>query len=118
MDPGKVKAVLDWQPHKTQKQLQSFLGFANFYKQLIPYFAEVALPLTELLKTGLSPTKPKSSQPHAWTMDCQKAFEALKCLFAAEHILQHPDPTRPFIVQADASDVVATAILLQKDSQN
>ncbi|XP_039213407.1 uncharacterized protein LOC120314410 [Crotalus tigris] len=51
MDPLKVKAVLDWQAPTTRRQLQSFLGFANFYRQFIPSFAGVAHPLTELLKT-------------------------------------------------------------------
>ena len=51
MDPNKVKAVLEWEPPKTRKQLQSFLGFANFYRTFIPQFASIALPLTELLKT-------------------------------------------------------------------
>lgn len=52
MDLGKVKAVLDWQPPRARKQLQSLLQFANFYRQFILAFAEAALPLTELLKMG------------------------------------------------------------------
>ena len=51
MDPGKVQAVVDWDPPRTRNQLQSFLGFANFYKAFILQFAKIVLPLTELLKT-------------------------------------------------------------------
>lgn len=52
MDPRKVKAILEWQTPWTCKQLQSFLGFPNFYSQFIPSIAKIALPITELLKTG------------------------------------------------------------------
>lgn len=48
----RVSNWLSWQPLSTRKQLQSFRGFANFYKQFIQAFAEVALPLMELLKIG------------------------------------------------------------------
>jgi hypothetical protein len=33
MDPKKIEGVLDWPVLKTMKQLQGFLGFANFYHQ-------------------------------------------------------------------------------------
>lgn len=116
MDPQKVQAVLDWQAPKTRKQLQSFLGFANFYWQFIPSFARVALPLTELLKTKPSLAKPKSGQPVAWTSECQQAFEQLKTLFTCEPTLKHPDPACPFMVQTDTSDIAVGGILLQKNS--
>lgn len=50
MDLVKVKTVLEWQVPRTHKQLQSFLGFANIHRQIIPSFARVALPITNLLK--------------------------------------------------------------------
>lgn len=52
MDLGKVKSVLEWQAPQTHKQLQSFLGFANFYCQFIPSFAKISLSIMELLKRG------------------------------------------------------------------
>ncbi|KAK9401814.1 hypothetical protein NXF25_010170 [Crotalus adamanteus] len=115
MDPSKVQAVLDWQAPKTRRQLQSFLGFANFYRQFIPSFAIVVQPLTELLRTKHLKGKPRPSQQLEWTMNCQKAFELLKALFAKEPVLRHPDPSVPFVVQVDASDVAVGAVLLQKN---
>ena len=36
MDPSKVQTIQDWpEPHKV-KDVQSFLGFANFYHHFIP----------------------------------------------------------------------------------
>ncbi|KAK9395798.1 hypothetical protein NXF25_019159 [Crotalus adamanteus] len=117
MDPAKVKAVLEWQVPRTRRQLQSFLGFANFYRQFVPDFARVALPLTELLKTRNSPVKSRPSQPLAWSRESQAAFEHLKTLFAKEPILLHPDPDKQYIVQADASDVAVGAVLLQRNTK-
>ena len=49
-DPKKTQAVRDWNPPKTFKQLQAFLGFINFYRKFIRGAAEKSLPLTELTK--------------------------------------------------------------------
>ena len=32
MDPAKVNVVLDWDPPRNVKEVQCFLGFANFYR--------------------------------------------------------------------------------------
>ncbi|XP_015746621.1 uncharacterized protein LOC107326661 [Python bivittatus] len=112
MDPAKVKDVLGWEAPRTWRQLQSFLEFANFYRQFIPNFAQVALPLTDLLKTRGSSKTPKPSTPLAWTPECQEAFGDLKRRFTAEPILRHPNLDQRFIIQVDASDVVTGAVLL------
>ncbi|XP_054845633.1 uncharacterized protein LOC129336531 [Eublepharis macularius] len=92
MDPAKIKAVQDWQAPSTRKQLQSFLGFANFYRLFIEGFAQIALPLTDLLKTkgkGGQATKPLAKL--RWGPDCQQVFEKLKDQFTTEPVLQHPN---------------------------
>lgn len=52
MDEGKVRAVLEWPQPTTLKELQRFLGFANFYRRFIRNFSSVANPLTSLVKKG------------------------------------------------------------------
>lgn len=44
MDPQKVQEVLDWAPSHTRKQLQSVLGFANFYRQFILFLPRLCSP--------------------------------------------------------------------------
>lgn len=77
MDPGKVKAILEWEAPGTRRQLQSFLGFMNFYRQFILTFTQIALPITNVLKTGKG-VKPRLSQPLNWTVECQVALKSLK----------------------------------------
>lgn len=76
-------------------------------------FAQIALPITNLLRTkGVD--KPKPSQPLKWNMECQTAFEKLKMLFSSQLVLKQ-DPEKPFIIQADSSDVAVKAVLLQEN---
>jgi hypothetical protein len=48
MDPAKVSAVTSWATPETRKQLQRFLGFANFYRRFIRGFSSIASPLSAL----------------------------------------------------------------------
>ena len=50
-DPEKVRAVSEWPVPTTRKQLQRFLGFANFYRRFIRDYSRVAAPLTQLTST-------------------------------------------------------------------
>ena len=48
MDPAKVAAIREWTRPQTVKDVQLFLGFANFYRRFIKGFSEVAKPLLAL----------------------------------------------------------------------
>ena len=50
MEEGKVKGVLEWPTPKCVKDMQKFLGLANYYRQFIEGFATVARPLHDLVK--------------------------------------------------------------------
>ena len=108
MDPKKVEAVRDWPVPKSIKETQRFLGFANFYRRFIRNFSSVAAPISALTRKGNS--------PFTWSHEADQAFRALKQRFISTPILQHPDPTRPFIVEVDASNVGVGAVLSQRSS--
>jgi hypothetical protein len=46
MDPAKVKTLVEWQPPGSLRDVQCFLGFANFYRKFIKDYAKLVLPLT------------------------------------------------------------------------
>ena len=48
MDPKKVEAIVSWEVPKTVRDVQCFLGFANFYQIFIKNYSQVAAPLTWL----------------------------------------------------------------------
>lgn len=106
MEESKVKAVGDWPKPVTVKDMQRFLGFANFYKRFICNFSLITTPLTLLIKKGACTL--------AWNKEAEGAFTRLKEAFTTAPILKHPDPDRPFIVEVDASDSGVGAILSQR----
>lgn len=107
MDPAKTRAVADWPQPSTRKELQRFLGFANFYRRFIRNYSAVAAPLTAL-------TSPQV--PFQWTSVAARAFGELKTRFTSAPILVFPDPARQFVVEVDASDTGVGAVLSQRSS--
>ncbi|CAJ1048226.1 uncharacterized protein lrfn4b [Xyrichtys novacula] len=105
MDPAKVSAVTSWPVPENRKQLQRFLGFANFYRCFIRNYSSVAAPLTIL-------TSPKV--PFQWSSAAAAAFQFLKDRFTSSPILLMPDSERHFVVEVDASDVGVGAVLSQR----
>ena len=104
MDPEKVAAVRDWESPANVKDVQSFLGFANFYRRFIKGFSRIAGPLTKL--TG-------KNNPFIWSADCQQAFDKIKDSFDLDLILMHYDPDKPVILETDSSDHVNAGIMSQ-----
>jgi len=48
MSDNKIKIIQDWPEPKKVKDIQSFLGFANFYYQFIFNYSDIVIPLTRL----------------------------------------------------------------------
>ncbi|KAI2666797.1 Transposon Tf2-6 polyprotein [Labeo rohita] len=109
MDEKKVNAVLNWPRPTTLKELQRFLGFANFYRRFIRHFSTVAAPLSAMVKKGTSRL--------TWTQPALQAFDDLRHRFTTAPILHHPDPERPFIVEVDASSTGVGAVLSQRQGE-
>ena len=45
IEEEKVKAIKEWKTPTKVKDVESFLGFANFYRQFIKDFSHIAVPL-------------------------------------------------------------------------
>ena len=104
MDPEKVKAIADWQPPTSKKFLQSFLGFANFYRRFIKGFSAIAAPLYDLTKRDVE---------WEWTLAQQSAFEALKVAFSSGPTLRIYDWSKKTVVETDASNWASGGTLSQ-----
>jgi RNase H-like domain found in reverse transcriptase/Reverse transcriptase (RNA-dependent DNA polymerase)/Integrase zinc binding domain/Chromo (CHRromatin Organisation MOdifier) domain/Domain of unknown function (DUF4939)/Retroviral aspartyl protease/Integrase core domain len=104
MDPQRIVSITDWPTPKNVKSLQSFLGFANFYRQFVPNFTKIIIPLLVLLK---------KEARYEWSDNCERAFNQLKSAFTSAPVLKHADTNRPFIVETDASDFAIGGVLSQ-----
>ena len=52
-DPDKVSALQTWPKPENVKEVQQFMGLANYYAQYIRNFADIAAPLTSLMSSSL-----------------------------------------------------------------
>jgi hypothetical protein len=104
MDPKKIQAVMDWLTPKTVRDVQCFIGFANFYQIFIKNYSQVAALLTRLTckdKLKLGP-------------EAQQAFQDLKASFTTAPILVHSDFSKPFYMETDALDFALGIVLFQE----
>jgi hypothetical protein len=104
-DPEKVQAVMSYPAPNNIKEVQSFLGLANYYRRFIGDYAMTARPLTRLLKKGAT---------FSWSPECEKAFGALKRALAESPVLVYPDFEKKFILSTDASSFAVGAVLSQE----
>ena len=102
MEEEKVKGVLDWLTPKYVKDMQKFLGLANYYCRFIEGFASIARPLHNMVK---------KDQKWNWTEKQEKAFRELKERFTKEPVLAAPDLDKKIRMEVDASDYVTGGVL-------
>ena len=87
MDLIKVSGVRDRPVPTNMKEVQSFLGFVNFYRRFIHDFSKIGCPLFDLTK---------QDSPFKWTELHQSAFDELKLCVTSAPVLLIPDMTRHF----------------------
>lgn len=108
VDPAKIAAIRGFPRPANVRQLRSFIGLANYYRNFVEGYARLCRPLNALLsKTAV----------WLWTPDHENAFERIKDALCSAPVLCHPDSQRRFTVQTDASDVAVGAVLCQKDEE-
>lgn len=104
MDPSKVRSILDWPYPKQPRDILSFIGLANFYRNFIPGFAIATRPLYDAAKT---------QGPFILTPSIIDAWDNLKRIMSSNTVVRHFDPSLPCIVETDASDYAIGAVLSQ-----
>ena len=102
MDPAKVAGVMEWPTLSTKKEVQSFLGFTNFYRRFIEGFSHVTQPLFNWTK---------ADSEFKWSSEEKLAFDTLRNRITSAPILSLPDNSRPYRVEADSSDFATRAVL-------
>ncbi|POM76929.1 Mary1-like Reverse transcriptase [Phytophthora palmivora] len=107
-DPGKVKAIAAWPTPRSQKALRKWLGLANYLHKYSAGYAELARPLSELLKKDAD---------WVWERQHQDAFDSIKASLQQAPALALPDENKSFSVVCDASDYAIGCALSQKDDE-
>lgn len=111
MDQKKIDAIIQWKEPRCTRDVQAFLGFANFYRKFVSGYSLIAAPLTNLTRSQV-----KSNFIYPWAQGSpeQRSFEALKKAFTTAPVLAHFNPDRKTWLETDASNFVVAAVLSQE----
>ena len=108
MDNEKVKAIRELPEPRNLKEVQAFLGFANFYQRFIQEYSQICTPLTKMTK---------KEQPFHCECEQREAFEKLKKKFILAPILASFNLERKIILKTNASDQALGSCLSQSDAE-
>ena len=103
-NPKAVAKVRGWKYPRNKTEMQSILGFANYYREFIHWHAKLVAPFNTI--TGVNAT-------FTWGSDQRQAFnEITKALIEATALAQL-DSEGEFVLNTDASAVPTSGILHQ-----
>ena len=105
IEKEKVQRVVEWPVPKSVKDVQKFLGLANYYRQFVKDFAKIAKLLHEMTR---------KENKWSWGEKQQKTFEELKERFTTEPVLVTLDLDKEMRVEVDVSDFATGGVLSMK----
>jgi len=108
MHAGKIKDVMEWPKLVNVKQLRGFLGLTGYYRRFIKSYAQIAGPLTDLLR----------KDAFEWNQEAETSFQNLKQAITTAPVLSLPDYSKPFTLETDASGIGVGVVLGQKRPSN
>ncbi|KAL0932741.1 reverse transcriptase domain protein [Colletotrichum truncatum] len=108
MSKDKIAAVRDWPILQNVKDVQSFIGYVNYYRRFLEGYLDKNDPLTRLSKKDV---------PWQWEEEQEQAFNEIKQQVTSEPILVIPNPEKPFEVETDSSDYAIGGQLGQRDDE-
>jgi hypothetical protein len=109
MDPVKIAGVVDWLMLANKKEVQSFVGFVNFYQQFIPGFSHHVCTLFDLTMKDIR---------FIWGLPQEDSFIKLKELVTSAPVLVLPNDDLLFRLEADGSGIATGAVLSQQSVDN
>ena len=101
-----IAPIKDWKRPENVKDIQSFLGLANYYQQFVKDFGRTAIPLYELTR---------KDKKFEWLIRQQQAFDQLKKALTSRPVLRAFDPNKVVQLKTDASDFALGGQLSQPD---
>ncbi len=103
--PKKIEAIQRIAEPKTKKELRSFIGVVNYYRDMWIRRSHVLAPLAALTS---------KSAKWKWEKEHAEAFRNIKNIISREVMLAYPDFTKPFVIHTDASHYQLGAVISQE----
>ena len=98
-----VEAVMTWKAPRTDTQLMSFLGFANFYCEFIKGYADKVYHMQKLMRN--------KGMKFEWNEEAQAAFENIKRELCEAPALGMPTEKGMYLLDTDAPVVAISGVL-------
>ncbi|XP_071843318.1 uncharacterized protein [Apostichopus japonicus] len=102
--PSKVESLKSAPQPKSLHEVQSLLGFLNYYRKFIPNLSTIVGPIEQS----------KSKSKFEWTVECQNAFDKVKEILSSEAVLVYFDPDKDVTLAVDASPRGIGAVISHK----
>ena len=102
--PHKAIAITKIERSNSTKNVRSFVGLVNNYKDMWPRRAHFLAPLTDACSTR---------KKYIWTDAQEAAFQNIKRLVSEDVMLRFPDHSKPFHIYTDASKYQLGATIKQ-----
>ena len=109
-DPDAVEAILSWNSPKTQHQLMSFLGFANYYREFIKGYAVKLDPMQQFMR--------RKGKKFTWNNAARESFQRMKRELYEAPVLGKPTENGVYVLDTDTSVVAISGILHQEQEWN
>ena len=101
-DPERTKSLKEYKEPTNMKELERFLGMANYYSKFVSRFSELESPLQDL----------KNSGQFQWSSRLADTFRAVKVAIL-DSFLTVPDFNQEFVLETDASGIAIAGVLTQ-----
>ncbi|CAL9011262.1 unnamed protein product [Prunus brigantina] len=105
-NPEKIKAIIDMETPKTQKDIQSLTGRVAALTRFISKATDKCVPFFRALKGG--------KHHVAWTTKCDEAFQNLKNYMSRAPLLSKPLPGEVLLLYLSVSVTAVSSVLIRK----
>lgn len=109
VDQEKIAVIKDWGYAKTKREIQSYLGFCNFYRRFIKDYSKICMPLNRLTNKGVV---------FDFNDECKQAWETIRTALCSAPILHHFQTDYETMIETDASDGVVSGVLSQRQKDD
>ncbi|GFW39183.1 retrovirus-related Pol polyprotein from transposon 297 [Trichonephila clavipes] len=104
-DKTKVKAIVEMKPPRNSRKVSKFLGMSQWYAKFIQNYADLCKPLYNLKR---------KLKKFCWSIEAQKAFDAVKVAITKAPALKLPDSKKPFELLTNTSSIGVRTVLNQE----
>ena len=105
-----LEAIHAWEQPENRKQVSSFLGLCNYYRDYIKDYGKIAQPLYKWTSTS----KSKGKETVQWDTSLQTSFETLKQALLNAPVLAVYNPDASHRLYTDASSLIGMGAVLEQ----